>query len=296
MDRLVASPELSLAIAAKGLCDATPFWAALRAGGFEERAGVEMILAHDGPAPFADAPPEVIQLLLPNDMSVFELWGAALTRANSPYVAIMDIHAPPCTDWLDEMLRKVREGGAGYFGAVEASYAPGDRRLIGYLVEYVQFHRPIAETMREIPGNNLVVRRDLLADSLDDGFSKTALMQDWAFEGRPPPVLVEDAVVGHCKPFNLWRYCIRRYRHGRCYAAQRVEMPQHPPRLWLGFMTPLLPLLRVWRIARHTIRVPTLRWPLLRFLIPILLAETAWSYGELLGYLAGEGDCRALLD
>lgn len=296
MDQHAPSPELSLAIAAKGKCDPAPFWAALKAGGFDKSAKVEVILGYSDIGTLAGVPDNIVQIRQPADASVFDLGGTAIAEARAPYVAILDIHCPPSPGWLDAVLRAIENGGSGYFGPVEALCGAGDKRIIGYLTEYVQFHRPIAPALAEIPGNNLVVRRDLLEDSARltrQGFSKTSLINDWAVTQPAPPVLVNDAVVFHQKPFALAAYCVRRYRHGRCFAAARASRFR---RLAYVPITPLLPFLRVWRIIRHTMRVPALRGSLLRFLIPIALAETAWSWGELSGYLMGEGGCRPLLD
>lgn len=299
MDRHGTLPKLTLAIAAKGMINARPFLTAVAEGRYGTAADVEIILAHDGLERIADAPARIVQLLLPPNYSIFHLWAAAIGEARTDYVAIMDAHSLPSPEWYEAMLDAICGGGSGYFGPVEASYPPGDNRVIGYLVEYVQFHRPIAETLEEIPGNNLIVRRSLIsrdADFLRRGFVKSALIDAWRENGTPLPRLVPAAVVGHAKPFDWRRYVVRRFRHGRCYAAGRLEKKPRPPRPWLVLTSPLLPFVRVLRIWRHVRRMPHFRSAFLRYFALILIAESGWSLGEFTGYVAGEGQTGNLLD
>lgn len=299
MDRREPLPKVTLAIAAKGLVDAKPFLAAVEDGRYGSSADVEIILAHDGVDRIADAPARISQLMLPPTVSIFHLWAAAIGQARAEYVAIMDVYSLPSLEWHQAILDALGDNGSGYYGPVEACYGPGDARVIGYLAEYVQFHRPISEALGEIPGNNLIVRRSLISQDQDfvrRGFFKSALMAEWGENGTPLPRLVPVAAVYHAKPFDWRHYIVRRFRHGRCYAARRLEKKPRPPRLWFILTSPLLPFVRVLRIWRHVERVPKFRSALLRYFMPILIAETAWSLGELVGYVAGEGRSGQLLD
>lgn len=299
MDRHGTLPKLTLAIAAKGPISVLPFLTAVADGRYGDAADVAIILAHDGLERIADAPARIVQLLIPPPNSVFHLWAAAVGKARTDYVAIMDAHSLPAPGWSKAVLEAVGGGGSGYYGPVEANYPPGDKRVIGYLVEYVQFHRPVAETLEDIPGNNLIIRRSLVpinADVLRRGFLKTALIDEWRDNGTPLPRLIPAAVVCHAKPFDWRRYVVRRFRHGRCYAARRLEKKPRPPRPWLVLMAPLLPFVRVLRIWRHVRRAPNFRSAFLRYFALILIAECGWSLGEFTGYVAGESQTGDLLD
>lgn len=298
MDRPGALARLTLAICAKHPFDPAAFWAGLLTEALAGQEGIEVIVAHDGREPIPAPPGAITQLMIP-DASVFRLWGAAIAQASADYVAVMDISAPPHPEWLHAMLNAIQSGGQACYGPVETGYQPGDRRIIGYLIEYAQFHRPVAGHLAEIPGNNFVLRRAEAGEPeqlRDTGFSKTAILNRWAQQGRQPPVLVDAAIVEHRKPFDTLSYFVRRYRHGRCYAADRVVGLSLVRRIGFAMRTPLLPFVRVNRIRRHAARVPKLRSAFRRFVLTVAFVESAWSFGELMGYLAGEGGCRALLD
>ncbi len=294
-------PRLALAIAGKGAFDPAPFWQGLGADQPGFPAGVSIIFAHDGALP-VPMPPIAGAVQMPlAGAPVFALWGAAVASArhsDADYVAILDINSPPRSGWLAAMLRAIATGEDLYHGPVTADYAAGDRRIIGYLIEYAQFYPPVEPGMAEIAGNNVVIRTALAGQPerlRADGFFKTRLLAERP-PSLPPPRRVDDAVVIHRKPFDTRPYIVRRCRHGRCYAADRATGWSLVLRLFYAASTPLLPAIRVWRIWTHARRRPAFRAAFVRHLPTIIAAETGWSAGEALGYLVGEGACRAYLD
>ena len=232
------------------------------------------------------APPGLVVHPRPN-ASLFELWGAAIADTSADWVAILHADATPAQGWFAAMQRAIESEGwsDGYWGPVEPAFGPSDKRMIGYLTEYCQFHRPLDRALKEVPGNNLVLRRRRAGISED--FSKTRLLQ----QGLSPRC-VDDAVVLYARPFHFGNYCGRRFRHGRAYAAARM------PRLSRFVavpMTALLPFLRTARVLRHAWRHELLRGPGLRWLPAVFAAEICWSAGELAGYLTyRSGEVSAL--
>ena len=290
--------KLSLVVAAKGACDAGPFMAALQEQGAIADPEIEVLIIQDAESRWIGAKPGLVAPRLSTVVSVFHLWGFGASVASGEYLAILDIHCPPAPGWLAAVKDRLSQGAAAFYGPVEPAYRTSDARIIGYLTEYVQFHRPVAPGMGEIAGNNLVLRRDLAGDPAhlrSEGFVKTLILQDLKSACGGVERL-NTAVVLHNKPFELSAYILRRFRHGRCYAAQRREQPGAAPGWALALLTPLLPLVRVWRIHGHAARIPGCHRAFWRYAPHILAAETGWSIGEFKGYLAGEGNSRARLD
>jgi len=282
--------ELSLAIAVKGPWDASDLTRALAAAGAMSPR-IDIHLACDC-AP--DGPLDGIDVVLGEGLSLFQLWGIAAAQCRAPYIAILHGHAPPAAGWAEAMLAALGSEQA-LCGPVEPGYPPSDPRITGYLVEYCQFHRPIAAGLGEMPGNNLVLARSMLpsCEILErDGFSKTLMLATGSLHWT----WVTDAIVEHHRPFALLAFCRRRYRHGRSYGAARLTQVNAPPRLILLCATGLLPLVRVARIVRHAWRQTALRFAVLRRLPAILLAETCWSAGEFIGTLTGQQGDVARLD
>jgi hypothetical protein len=276
--------SLALAIATKDEWEPDQLLRDLRSAGAD--ASTEIHIACD--PEHAPATPLVgLSVHTKANASLFDLWGLAIAQSRSDWVAMLHADALPAPDWFPAMHEAIARDPRpdGYMGPVEPRFPPSDPRMIGYLTEYVQFHRPVDPRLSEVPGNNLVLPRARVGGSGD--FSKTRLLQ----RGLSPQLL-ETAVVLYSRPFRLREYCGRRFRHGRAYAATRT------PQLSLFRAVPLtaaLPLLRTARIMRHAWRHKPLRLPSLRRLPAIILAEGFWSAGELAGYVTRRpGDTSAL--
>lgn len=288
--------SLALIVAAKGACRSAPFLRMLATSEALTCPGIEIHVVQDSSSSLDVLfPAEVKCHRLYSQVSIFHLWGYGITRATAEYVAVLDIHCPPEPSWFREVAKCLEDEPEALFGPVEPGYDATDPRIVGYLVEYVQFHRPIDPDMTEVAGNNLILRRQCAGDQISlaaHGFIKTHAIKHL----RNRPYRIPDAVVTYQKPFSMLGYCLRRYRHGRCFAAHRVIIFRGSLRLLATLFTPVLPILRVWRIFRHTRGRRVYRRAFWRFLPQIAASEIAWSIGECLGYLVGEAACRDYLD
>jgi hypothetical protein len=275
---------LALAIATKGEWDPDRLLDDLRSAGAEP--STEIHVACD-PERAPSTAPNGLTVHPKASASLFDLWGVAIAACRSDWVAIQHADALPATGWFAAMRRAIDAEGwkDGYWGPVEPRFGPTDARMIGYLTEYGQFHRPLDPDLKEVPGSNLVLPRERI--EVTEDFSKTRLLRDGL-----SPHFMEDAVVLYARPFQLREYCGRRFRHGRAYAAART------PRLSPFIAIPLsfaLPFVRTVRIVGHVWRHGALRITSLRWLPAILVAETCWSAGELTGYVTRRaGDPSAL--
>lgn len=276
--------SLALAIAVRGEWNAERLVQNLREAGAD--ASTEIHVACDP----EHTPPNTIQGLTVHtkaDASLFDLWGLAVARSAGEWVGILHADALPAQGWFAAMQSAISSEAwkDGYWGPVEPASGASDPRMVGYLTEYCQFHRPLDPRMNEVPGSNLVLPRERLEATED--FSKTRLLR----QGLSPR-FVEGAVVRYARPFRSGEYCSRRFHHGRAFAAART------PRLSLFIavpMTAVLPFVRTARIVRHAWRHESLRAAVLRWLPAILVAETCWSAGELVGYVTRRpGDASAL--
>lgn len=266
--------RLALAIAVKGAWDADALLENLRKAGADSTT--EIHVACDPEHAPASAP-RALAIHARANASLFALWGVAITQSGSDWIAILHADALPAPGWFAAMSQAIESEAwkDGYWGPVEPRFGSSDPRMVGYLTEYCQFHRPLDPRLREVPGSNLVLPRERIEATED--FSKTRLLE----QGLSPR-LVEKAVVLYARQFALRNYCGRRFRHGRAYAAART------PRLSLIVAVPMtaaLPFVRTARILRHAWRHKQLRFASLRWLPEILLAESCWSAGELAGYV-----------
>jgi hypothetical protein len=277
--------SLALAIATKGEWDADQLLQDVRSAGAE--ALTEIHIACD-PKHAPGTPTDGLHIHAKANASLFDLWGVAIAQSRSDWVAILHADALPAPGWFAAMNEAITRDARpdGYMGPVEPKFGTSDPRLVSYLTEYVQFHRPLEPELKEVPGSNLVLPRHRIEATED--FSKTRLLR----QGLAPR-LIDDAVVLYARPFQLADYSRRRFRHGRAFAATRT------PRLSLVtaiLLTAVLPFVRTTRVMRHASRHKNLRRASLGWLPAILIAETCWSAGELTGYLTRRAGDAAALD
>ena len=229
--------------------------------------------------------------------TLFQLWAKAIAQARGTHVAIVDARCPPSAGWLRAAREAVAQGLAAFFGPVSYGGADDDRARVEYVLEYGQFARPLAVGLREVPGNNLVFRRDLLdAQAVRGGeFHKVFFVASLRRSGVVPAYR-DDLEVLYAKRYPRVHYLRRRLAHGRTYAALRSAQVSMAQRLLRMLTSPVLPLLRLGRIAAAVSGKPGLGAVLLRRPIHALAAETAWSLGECAGYVSGQPGSSVHLD
>lgn len=233
----------------------------------------------------------------PHETSIFERYAVLIGNSRGQYVALLDAACPPADGWLDAVLSLIRDGHRLVFGPVQPGWPPEDARIVGYLAEYAQFREPLSEYLGECPGNNFVFCRDLLEQVTvgGHGFQKTFFIQQVQSQLGLSPTPCNRMRVLYLKTYPWRHYLRRRLHHGRLYGGQRSR--KRPLlRIVYAIGTPVLPLLRTWRILAAVWPDPELKKAAFRFWARILGSECAWSLGELHGYLAGQPPHGRYLD
>lgn len=284
--------KVDIVVAAKGSYDADLFVAELMDDGLVDNADVAIHIAYDQVFPLdtASLPSNIFLHQCDKGTSILQLWGAAIAKSQSDYIAVLDIKCPPEKGWKDRVLSEINDQTELFCGDVEPGWDLNDKRIIGYLIEYAQFKKPTPVTLNEVPGNNIVFKRTLLDDKMDvsqQGFYKTFMV--WRAEKELGITVrkYNDMAVRYYKSFDSKHYMHRRYVHGRCFAASRFDNQGQPPRLLCLLFTFLLPFLRIWRIFKAVKRDPELKKSFFRFFVLIVQSEMAWSFGEMMGYAIG---------
>ncbi len=237
-------------------------------------------------------------LAYPPDTTPMRLWGHAMARAGGTHVAVLDARDGLGASWLRGWAASPREQLV--CGPVDPEGFEGRCSWAAYFSEYGQFKGPLDATrLEEVPGNNLVLPRELMppADDLEQhGFWKTFHLERLKSQlGELPITVSNDMVVLYRRSYRLRPYLGRRLLHGRCYGARRLDEANAPPRLACLAFTPTLPLLRTYRVLRRVRNSKAVRRHLAGAGLSLVLGEAAWALGEALGYARGAGDaCERL--
>lgn len=215
------------------------------------------------------------------------LRAAGVTASSGRCVALVEPWSRPVPGWGQALLARHAQTREAVVVGGPVLYDGPDRPTAWaeFLFEYGAFLPPREGEVPELPVNNVSYPRELLErfrPSWQDGFWKHFLHRELREAGTrffsEPRALVRHARV---LPFS--RFCRERVDHGRAYAARRGSSAAR------ALAAPLLPPLLAARLGREVLRKPGGTRAYLRALPALLLAECAWSAGEALGDLAGDG-------
>jgi hypothetical protein len=214
-----------------------------------------------------------------------------LRQAQGKIVALLEDHAAPSPGWCDAILEAHRGPEAAIGGAVEN----GVDRLLNwavYLCDFGRYQNPVPTGPAEfLSDSNVSYKRQALAqvkDKWHDAFHETAV--NWELRHRGEQLRLDPRMVVYQtrQGLRLGAALRERYVWGRSFAGTRAkDMPMGRRGVFAGlsFLLPAVLTLRVARQAfskgRHLNRV-ALALPL------VVLLETIWSVGELVGYVTGQ--------
>ncbi len=234
---------------------------------------------------------EVVEV--PGACSVPQLRAQGIRRARGRLVAITEDHCSFSEPWpaaLAPSLDNPKVGAAG--GPVINGCRGGIVEWVIYFSRYAMAMPPASRgAAKSLTGCNACYRRELLESLQDiyrDGFWEHEVHQELLARGMRL-WLEPDASVAHGKRYGLIRYCTLRFQHGRCFAARRFPTLEFWALQARILLSPLTPLLLLYRAGRAVFSKRQRRWEFLACSPLLLLLYAAWVVGELSGYLFGPG-------
>jgi glycosyltransferase involved in cell wall biosynthesis len=158
-----------------------------------------------------------------------------------------------------------------------------------YFCEYARFMSPFDGEVRYLPGNNVAYNK-LALGKLDsqDGFYEVFLHEQWLKDGKKiyahPGMLVQNE--------NHWsaRFAMRvPFQYGRAFAGLRFQSKSVRMRLVYALLSFLMPVVRSGRTVQIVLQRRRFVSEMVGALPWILVFNSYWSAGELMGYLFGPG-------
>ena len=160
-----------------------------------------------------------------------------------------------------------------------------------YFCEYGRFMLPLPNPPMALAGNNVTYKRAALnrvSSQWRDGLFDVFVHWAWQQEGQPMSN-EERMVVRNVNSWSRSHVTSVPYHHGRAFAGRRFERRSTSRRIAFALLVPLLPVVKVARVAGDTIRRRRLFGPLIRAFPWLVLSTICWSIGEGVGALAGPG-------
>lgn len=219
---------------------------------------------------------------------VGELRARGLALARGGVVAFTDPCCRVGAGWIDGLRAQPWATHAAAGGAVLPSGLEGPADWAAFLADYGWFLPPSpAGQVTNLPGNNVAFRRAALEQAgllREAEFWKVFALWRLSTQGErfwSDPGLV----VYHQRSAPLIEHVRRSYMNGRCFGGRRARALRWGERLARAVTCPVLPPLLTARVIRAISGKAGGRPALWRVLPLIVALQTAWTYGELRGYL-----------
>lgn len=227
-----------------------------------------------------------------------EMRAAGIRAASAPIVALTEDHCFPARGWAEALIARHAEP----WGGVGALFSNANPESIlswaNFIIEYGDWIDPErGGEIHHIGGHNSSYKKDLLlayGDRLPDILEAESAMQ-WDLADRGQRFYLEPKAGMIHLNFTLFRPSIKlRFCGGRLFAANRARGWSFAKRLLYTLASPLIPLVRSWRLARTLVNSG--RSGLLLRVLPTLMVLLAFDgLGEMVGYASGSGSCMQWL-
>jgi predicted dehydrogenase len=241
----------------------------------------------------------VVRVAIGPVRSIAHANAAGIRRARGRVVALTEDHCFPEPGWAEALLR-AHEDGWSVVGPVLRNGNPGSMvSEADFAIAYGPWMVPKGrEEMQFLSGHNSsYIRDELLAlggrlERLME--AETVLHMEWSAQGRR--LGVEPAAVVRHINYSLWRSWIKvQLLAGRLFGGLRAEGWPRRRHLFFAAASPLIPVVRLWRISREYTRFGRSMSGLLRILPALTLGLALDGFGQFLGYLIGPGEAMQRL-
>ncbi len=234
--------------------------------------------------------PHVVLLALPPGALIPELWKVGIEHSTATIVAITTAHFIPAPDWLQQILKAHEAAAPAIGGAIENDEAGRVVDWAVYFCRYSPYMLPFSEgAASEIAGDNASYKRESLdrcRQAWRTGFWEPEVHAEMKKAGERL-LLAPSIIVRHKHSFGWWGFMQQRFQHGIQFGGDRAARFSVSRRVLYSVLSPAIPFIFLMRIVRQLL-VKQRHWGKFVQALPILvLFLSAWTLGELVGYVRG---------
>jgi len=220
------------------------------------------------------------------DHNVARMRGLGIARSTAPVVALLEGDCVPAPGWIETLARMIPAAAVG--GAIEPGHFSRSVDWAAYFSEFGRYMLPLPDRTPQLPGANVVYRRDALPDPQRleaEGFYETFINSSIG-DSHPTDA---GLVVHHERTWTRRAILETRFNHGRGFASLRTRGSSFLKRIPFMALSMALPFVLVARVAGEPLRRRRLRSRTLLTLPWIIALSLSWAAGEFAGYAAGPG-------
>ena len=218
---------------------------------------------------------------------------AGIRHAHAPVVALTEDHAFPDSRWAELFIAAHKQRWAAVGPCMRNGNPDNMVSWSDFYQAYGEWAYPIAAgPVRHLPGHNSSYKRGILlayGDRLEDLMQAESVLHRHLRAGGHELLLESETCTMHLN-FTTWsRWMPEQYYAGRMFAATWALTWSFPRRLLFTIASPLIPLVRLWRVQKRVRRTKPFIF-LLRLLPVVFVGLLMHGIGQMVGYLVGYGD------
>jgi len=219
-----------------------------------------------------------------------------LRQADAPIVAFVEEHSYPDPEWAEALIKAHRQPWAAV-GPVMRNANP--EKLTSWADFFISYGRWVDPTpagpIDHLPGHNSSYKRQILLDygAMLEGMLEAESVLHWDLGAKHYQLYLEPAAkTSHLNFERLSSWVSAQFHSGRLFAMTRAKRWSLLRRFFYIGGTPLIPIVRLWRILRQ-LRQSKNQHHLLPWILPALIfGLAANAAGEMTGHLLGAGNVK----
>jgi hypothetical protein len=216
-----------------------------------------------------------------------------IRQARGPIVALTEDHCFPDPDWAEALIAAHRDSCVAVGPVIRNANPSTMVSWSDFVIGYGPWIEPTCKgQVKFLPGHNSSYKRKVLleyGDQLENMLeSETVMHLDLNRKGYR--LCIEPAARAAHVNFSLMSSWLPvQLYSGRVFAGNRIYSWSLSRRLLYGIASPLIPIIRLWRILRELSRPGRPRHLMVRLLPMLILGLLFDGAGQMIGYLTGPG-------
>ncbi len=218
---------------------------------------------------------------------------AGIRAASAEVVVLAEDHCFPENDWAERLITAHQGDWVAVGPAVKNANPRSVVSWADLFIGYGPWLLPMeSREMDFLPGHNSSYKRETLlayGNELEPMMESETVLH-WDLRGKGEKLFLDaSAIVSHTN-FSLWSSWLSvQFYNGRVFAGARVREMSFLKKMVFTFGSPLIPLVRLARIAAP-IRSASLIFRFLQSLPTIFLGLSLDALGQMIGYAFGSGN------
>jgi hypothetical protein len=220
-------------------------------------------------------------------------------HAAAPIIALTEDHSFPAPDWAEALIKAHRQPYAAVGPVVRNANPNSIVSWADLLIGYGPWLDPApAGTVDHLPGHNSSYKRAVLLEYGDEleAMLEAETVLHWDLRAKGYDLYLEPAAkTAHTNFGRLSSWMPVQFHCGRLFAADRARQWSRWRRLFFVGGSPLIPLVRLYRIVKELLRPGRRRGLLPRALPALMVGLSLDAVGQMMGCACGAGDSKQRL-